>query len=81
MSAVYLCDGGCGTMTDKLDSFETFGIAIERSYCDKCAESISKWSEHRDQIHENAAKQFAKELSVLSSAWRQSYPAGKLPDE
>ena len=81
MSLRYLCDGGCGAVTDDSAGFKKFGIAHEAHYCETCTPDVEKHYAGRDALHDKLASAWWKDLAKLESAWKKAYPDGRLPDE
>ena len=80
MSLRYLCDGGCGAVTDDPENFKKFGFAHETHYCEKCAPGVEKMIADRDKLHDKLAEAWWKGLAKLEGDWEKKHADGRLPD-
>jgi hypothetical protein len=80
MAQVIACDGCIGTIQSDAAPFTTYGVAEVKQYCPDCAPLVDRYLKERDEIHENAARQFNEDLEALWAAWKHDRPNGTLPD-
>ena len=75
------CDGGCGVTGTREAEFVVIGHFAKKTYCEKCAQSISDFHTQRDALHDDAAKQWDDKYDALKAKWRKAHKGGSLPDE
>jgi len=65
-SAVFICQGGCGTFEEDVSKFQVRGMVNEKLYCEKCVVIADSYLGARDDVHTFLSGKWSEGLANLA---------------